>query len=66
MLSILHLVEKIRLNGGEARHESSFTRIASHLCREVQPGDLVVTMGAGDVWRIADDLLSCLAKTQNG
>jgi UDP-N-acetylmuramate--alanine ligase len=60
------LVEKIRLNGGEARYESSFTRIASQLCREVRPGDLVVTMGAGDVWQIADDLLSCLAKTQNG
>lgn len=60
------LVEKIHLNGGEARYEPSFTRIASFLCQEVQPGDLVVTMGAGDVWRIADDLLSCLAKTQKG
>jgi len=60
------LVEKIRLNDGEARYEPSFTRIASQLCREVRPGDLVLTMGAGDVWRIADDLLSCLAKTQDG
>jgi len=57
------LVEKIRLTGGEARYEPSFTRIAALLCREVKPGDLVVTMGAGDVWRIADDLLNCLAKT---
>jgi len=59
------LVENIRLKGGEARYESSFAKIASVLCKEVQPGDLVITMGAGDVWQIADDLLNRLTKKDN-
>jgi UDP-N-acetylmuramate--alanine ligase len=58
------LVDKIMLNGGEARYEPTFAKIVKQLCDEVQPGDLVVTMGAGNVWRIADDLLTCLAKTR--
>lgn len=54
------LVERIHLNGGDARHEKSFARIAADLCTEVEEGDLVVTMGAGDVWQVADQLLHCL------
>ncbi len=58
------LVERITLNGGEARFEPNFGNIVRQLCTEVSPGDLVVTMGAGNVWRIADDLLTCLARTR--
>ncbi len=58
------LVERIHLNGGDARYEPSFARIVSQLCHEVDEGDLVVTMGAGDVWRLADQLVECLAKTR--
>jgi hypothetical protein len=36
------------------------------LCQEVQSGDLVMTMGAGNVWQIADDLLACLDRTRVG
>lgn len=31
--------------------------IVDHLCRVVQPGDLVITMGAGDIWKEGRDLL---------
>ncbi len=58
------LVERITLTGGEARYEPDFGRIVRQLCGEVAEGDLVVTMGAGNVWRIADDLLSCLSRTR--
>jgi UDP-N-acetylmuramate--alanine ligase len=58
------LVEKITMNGGEARYEANFAQIVRQLCSEVQPGDMVVTMGAGNVWRIADDLLGCLARSR--
>ena len=58
------LVEKITLNGGEARYEPNFANIVRQLCAEVQPGDMVVTMGAGNVWRIADDVLVCLARSR--
>ena len=31
--------------------------IGERLLSEVRAGDLVLTAGAGDVWRVADDLL---------
>jgi len=60
------LVERIHLAGGDARYEPSFAKIAAQLCAEVSAGDLVVTMGAGNVWQVADDLLACLSRTRGG
>jgi UDP-N-acetylmuramate--alanine ligase len=58
------LVDEIHARGREARYEPSFERIAAQLCAEVEPGDLVITMGAGDVWRVAHSLLGCLERTR--
>jgi len=60
------LVEQIHLAGGDARYEPSFDKIAAQLCAEVGPDDLVVTMGAGDVWQVADQLLACLSRKRHG
>jgi UDP-N-acetylmuramate--alanine ligase len=54
------LVQRIRTNGQKAEHLSGFDEIVAHLQREVRPGDLVLTMGAGDVWKVTDELLSRL------
>lgn len=58
------LVERIHVHGGDARYLPGFADIAAQLCREVEPGDLVMTMGAGDVWQVADHLLDCLTRTR--
>lgn len=58
------LVGQIHMNGGEARYEPDFSRIVAMLCAEVSEGDLVVTMGAGNVWQVADGLLRCLERTR--
>lgn len=34
--------------------------IVSHLLQVVEPGDLVITMGAGDIWQVADELVERL------
>ncbi len=60
LVSAIDLVRQIHLNGGEARYEPDFDRIVEMLCAEAAEGDLVVTMGAGDVWRIADRLVARL------
>jgi UDP-N-acetylmuramate--alanine ligase len=60
LVAATDLVNQIHLNGGEARYEPDFDRIVSMLCHEVQENDLVITMGAGNVWQIADSLLACL------
>ncbi len=54
------LVEKIRGAGSEALFIDGFERICDHLKKEVGRGDVVVTMGAGDVWKIADEYIQWL------
>ena len=34
--------------------------IVDHLLRIVKPGDLVITLGAGDIWQVADELVKRL------
>lgn len=51
------LADRINENGGEARYMGEFDNIVNTLAREVQAGDVVVTMGAGDVWKVADELI---------
>ncbi len=51
------LAEKIRENGGHCDFLSDFQQILDMLQRELCPGDIVVTMGAGDIWKIADELI---------
>ena len=54
------LVERIRANGTEAVFIGGFEKICDYLKREVKPGDLVVTMGAGDIWKVADEYIQWL------
>jgi UDP-N-acetylmuramate--alanine ligase len=51
------LVDRIRNNGQKALHLATFSEITSHLKRTSQSGDLIVTMGAGNVWEIGRDLV---------
>jgi UDP-N-acetylmuramate--alanine ligase len=51
------LVERIRRNGQRALHLPAFEQIVEHLRREARAGDLIVTMGAGNVWEIGRELV---------
>lgn len=51
------LVERIRQQGGDAVHVAGVDAIVDHLMAGVADGDLVLTMGAGDIWKAADELL---------
>lgn len=46
--------------GGDAEFLDTFDNIVHHLRSHVRPGELVITMGAGDVWKIADEYLQGL------
>jgi UDP-N-acetylmuramate--alanine ligase len=54
------LVERMRANGTEAIFIDGFERICDYLKKKVSPGDLVVTMGAGDIWKVADEYIQWL------
>ncbi len=56
-ISSADLVERVKGNGQNARHIPQFERIVSHLRAEAREGDLIVTMGAGNVWEIGRDLI---------
>jgi len=51
------LVDRICFNGSRAVFIEHFDRICDYLTANVASGDLVVTMGAGDVWKVADEYL---------
>jgi UDP-N-acetylmuramate--alanine ligase len=51
------LVDKMRDNGTEAVFIDSFGRICDYLMENVTACDLVVTMGAGDIWKVADEYI---------
>lgn len=51
------LSEKIAANGVDAKYLPSFEAIADYVRNKVVPGDVVITMGAGDVYKIGDMLL---------
>ena len=54
------LVERMRANGTEAIFIDSFDRICDYLEKNIAAGDLVVTMGAGDIWKVADEYIQWL------
>ena len=55
------LVAQIRLNGGVAEYLNDFPQIVSRLQEQLREGDLVVTMGAGNVYEVADYVVRWLA-----
>jgi UDP-N-acetylmuramate--alanine ligase len=56
-VSALDLVNMINRSGQRARHIPDFTAIVEYLREEASDGDLIVTMGAGNVWEIGRDLV---------
>lgn len=61
-ISSQDLVSQIRLNGGSAAYFKTFDEIVVHLQSTLREGDLVVTMGAGNVWEIADQTVRWLGR----
>ena len=61
-ISSADLVAQVRLNGGDAQYLGDFDAIIEHLKANLAPGDLVVTMGAGNIWEVADDIVRWLGK----
>lgn len=52
------LSEKICNQGGNALYISDFNEIAQYLDKNAQPGDLILTMGAGDIVRVGEMFLN--------
>ncbi len=54
------LVKRIKERGGSAEYIPDFKAIVDRVQRDLAPGDVVMTMGAGTIWKVADDLVQRL------
>ncbi len=56
------LVSRICASGGRACYVPALEKVAEHVVRQVAEGDLVLVMGAGDVWKVADELVARICR----
>ena len=56
------LVARMRANGTEALFIDNFGAICDYLESNVTAGDTVATMGAGDIWKVADEYIQRLRR----
>lgn len=54
------LVSQIASAGGQAESLPEFDDVIDRITADTHPGDLVLTMGAGDIWKVAHDLVQRL------
>jgi len=54
------LALRICRSGGRAQYLPTLAGVVDHLMPQLAEGDLVLTMGAGDVWKVAHDLVERL------
>lgn len=59
-VSAADLAQRISEQGGDAAYIPGFEGILAYLLQRVQPGDLVITMGAGNIGKVAHDLAARL------
>jgi len=54
------LADEIKKNGSNAMFINSFESICEFLKSNVKSGDILITMGAGNVWKVADEYIQWL------
>ncbi len=66
-VSAERMVELIRANGGRnVKLIGEKNDIVEYLAQRVKPGDMVLTMGAGDIWQVAGKLAERLREAGSG
>ncbi len=57
------LVDKMNALAIPGRYIPDMNNVADFVASKLEPGDLVMTVGAGDVWKIADELVEKFRKS---
>ena len=55
-VSSLDLIHELLRIGSDVKYKKSFSEIVSSLCMAVKKDDIVLIMGAGDIWKVASNL----------
>ncbi|MCM8779618.1 MAG: UDP-N-acetylmuramate--L-alanine ligase [Candidatus Omnitrophica bacterium] len=56
------IYEKVRQSGHKETHYVPKEEIVEHVSKIIKPRDLVITLGAGDISKVCNDLVNCLKK----
>ncbi len=59
------LVDAINECSNNAKYMGSFEEIENYLLSNIKPGDAIITMGAGDVYKIGEELIDIYNKNPN-
>lgn len=62
-ISSLKLYEEIRKTGVDIQYYPQMEYITDMLCLNAKPGDVIITMGAGDIWKVAHELAERIGTT---
>lgn len=57
-VSSLNILEKLKMRGTECYYFPSFEEIEKFLLKKIMNGDLLITMGAGDIIKVGESLLN--------
>jgi UDP-N-acetylmuramate--alanine ligase len=58
------LANEVRSQGVDAMYTSNLDDVPDLLCGNLRPNDIVMTMGAGDIWKVSYRLISKLQEVQ--
>ena len=62
----VRLSEKIRAAGAAAEYAPSIEEAVERVTARARPGDAIVTLGAGNIFRAADNILAALSPVEEG
>jgi UDP-N-acetylmuramate--alanine ligase len=60
------MAEAVPLPAGQVVFEPSWSAVAGHLAQGARPGDIIMTLGAGDIHLLVPEVLDLLATTVPG
>ncbi|WDV45560.1 UDP-N-acetylmuramate--L-alanine ligase [Clostridiaceae bacterium M8S5] len=60
-----HLVDKLKSNGVNANYIKNFDDIKKHILSNCTDGDIVITMGAGNIYEVGNKLMNSFKKGAN-
>ncbi len=61
-VNLNELADLISKNGTPAIYINSFEEIEDYITKEMEPGDLILTVGAGDIYRVGEGILNSQSK----
>ena len=56
------LVDIIKVQGAESHFSNGFSGICEYRKENGRPVNLIVTLGAGDIWKVADEYIQWLGR----